>query len=83
MFNGVRIPQIFRNMISIYKTIKEECRKVIIATNGNPLNRDITPIYERFKPVCGLEVVTHVQNALNFFRFSPTQAKFRKKYGYE
>ena len=69
-------------MTSIYKAIKEECRKVIIATNGNVLNRDITPIYDKFKPVCGLDVVTHVQNAMNFFRFFPTQAKFRQAHNY-
>lgn len=56
-------------MKSIYKAIKEECRKVIIATNGNPLNRDITPIYDKFKPFCGLDVVPHVQNAMSYFRF--------------
>lgn len=69
-------------MASIYNIIKQEVRKVIIATDGKPLNRDITPLYARFEPVCGLAVVTHVQNALDLFRFAPTQAKFRDKYGY-
>lgn len=72
----------FATMASIYNIIKQEVRKIIIATNGKPLNRDITPLYSRFEPVCGLAVVTHVQNALDFFRFAPTQAMFRDKYGY-
>lgn len=69
-------------MNPIYKAIKDECRKVIIATNGNPLNRDVTPIINKFKPICGLDAVTHVQNAMSYFRFSPTQAKFRQAYNY-
>lgn len=69
-------------MATIYNIIKKEIRKVIIDTKGKPLNRDITPLYAKYKPLCGLNAVTHVQNALDFFRFSPTQAKFRETYGY-
>lgn len=69
-------------MPTIYNIIKKEVRKVIIDTKGKPLNRDITPLYAKFKPLCGLDAVTHVQNALDFFRFSPTQARFRETYGY-
>lgn len=70
-------------MNDTYKAIRNEIKNVIIAKNGNVLNADILPIYDRFKPIVGRSVVTMVQDALSHFRFSPSQANFRTKYNFQ
>lgn len=70
-------------MTHIYNQVKEEIKELIIARNGKLLNRDITPIYEKYKPIVGLGIVTLTQNACNYFRYDPSQEEFRKQYNYE
>lgn len=70
-------------MESIEKKVRDEIRELIIEKNGKLFNRDITPIYQRYKPVVGNSIVTIILNACNYFRFDPSQAEFRKQYNYE
>lgn len=70
-------------MKNLTKEIRNEVKGIIIANNGVVLNADLEKIYKRFRVVAGNEVVSMVQNALSYFRFSPQQAEFRKKYNYQ
>ena len=84
MFNraGNR-PQSFATMKNLTKEIRNEVKGIIIANNGVVLNADVVAIYDRFHHLVGNEIVSMVQNAISYFRFSPQQAEFRKKYNYQ
>lgn len=70
-------------MEAIEKQVREEIRELIIAKNGKLFNRDITPIYQKYKPIVGQRIITITMNACCFFRFDPSQSEFRKLYNYE
>lgn len=70
-------------MKNLTKEIRNEVKGIIIANNGVVLNADLEKVYKHFRVVAGKEVVSMVQNALSYFRFSPQQAEFRKKYNYQ
>lgn len=70
-------------MKNLTKEIRNEVKGIIIANNGVVLNADLEKVYKHFCVVAGKEVVSMVQNALSYFRFSPQQAEFRKKYNYQ
>jgi len=70
-------------MKNLTKEIRNEVKGIIIANNGVVLNADLEKVYKHFRVVAGNEVVSMVQNALSYFRFSPQQAEFRKKYNYQ
>lgn len=70
-------------MKNLTKEIRNEIKGIIIANNGVVLNADVEKVYNRFRVVAGREVVSMVQNAISYFRFSPQQAEFRKKYNYQ
>lgn len=70
-------------MKNLTKEIRNEVKGIIIANNGVVLNADLEKVYKHFRVIAGKEVVSMVQNALSYFRFSPQQAEFRKKYNYQ
>lgn len=70
-------------MKNLTKEIRNEVKGIIIANNGVVLNADLEKVYKHFRVIAGNEVVSMVQNALSYFRFSPQQAEFRKKYNYQ
>ena len=70
-------------MKNLTKEIRNEVKGIIIANNGVVLNADLEKVYKHFRLIAGKEVVSMVQNALSYFRFSPQQAEFRKKYNYQ
>lgn len=84
MFNraGNR-PQSFATMKNLNKQIRNEIKKIIIANNGEIQNADVVRIYDLFRPVVGINVVSMVQNAISYFRYSPQQAVFRNKYNFK
>ena len=58
-------------MKNLTKEIRNEIKGIIIANNGVVLNADVEKVYNRFRVVAGREVVSMVQNAISYFRFSP------------
>lgn len=70
-------------MKNLTKEIRNEIKGIIIANNGVVLNADVEKVYNHFRVVAGREVVSMVQNAISYFRFSPQQAEFRKKYNFQ
>ena len=84
MFNraGNR-PQSFATMNNLTNQIRNEIKGIIIANKGGVLNADLVAIYDRFHHLVGNEIVSMVQNAISYFRFSPQQAEFRKKYNFQ
>lgn len=76
-------PQSFATMKNLTKQIRNEIKDIIIANKGVVLNADVVAIYDRFRPLAGIEIVSMVQNAISYFRFSPQQAEFRKKYNFQ
>lgn len=70
-------------MKGIKKLVRNEVKELIISNNGDLRNKHITPIISRYKPFVGSSIVTIVQNACNYFLFSPTQEAFRQKYNYK
>ena len=57
--------------------LKKAIKNIIIAQNGKLYNFNIITIQKAFG-VSG----TAIQNAINYFQYSPTQAKFREKYNF-
>jgi hypothetical protein len=70
-------------MKNLTKEIRNEIKGIIIANKGVVLNADVVAIYDRFRPLAGIEIVSIVQNAISYFRFSPQQEEFRKKYNFQ
>lgn len=62
-------------MKNLKAQLRAEIKKVIIETNGNVLNAHINAIREKYN--CG---ACAVQNAYDYFQYSPQQAAFRAKY---
>lgn len=70
-------------MDKIKKEVRKIAKDMIVSKNGEEiLNRDITPIYHKYYPIIGSSIVTIVQDAFNFFKYSPSQEEFRRKYNY-
>lgn len=59
------------------KEVREEIKKTIIAQGGKLYNFNINNI----RKVYGVDGTT-IQNAINYFQFSPQQAKFRATYNF-
>lgn len=70
-------------MKNLTKQLRNEIKSIIIANKGEILNADIVRLYDRFQPIAGINVVSMVQNAISYFRFSPQQAQFRAKYNFQ
>ena len=66
-------------MKTLNKIIREAVRKHIISSNGRPNNVLANELCAKY-PFPG--VVTMIQNAYSYFRFSKCQRSFRLKYGY-
>lgn len=69
--------------IQLRKIVKD----IIIKRNGNVRNSDISRLHDKYYITDarsgGLnEIVTKVQNQINYFRHSHSQAEFRKKYNF-
>ena len=58
------------------KEIRAEVKKLLIAKNGKMINADWTALTQQFNIT-----YTDIQNAYNYFRFSPQQRAFRELYG--
>ena len=67
-------------MRTITQIIRDEVKQVIIANNGVVKCADIANLHSKYRNISG--VVTMVQNAISYFRFSPQQANFREKYNF-
>lgn len=59
------------------KELKALIKKTIIAQNGKLYNFNVNNIRNKYN-VDG----TAIQNAINYFQFSPQQAKFRETYNF-
>ena len=59
------------------KQIREEVKKAIIAQNGKLYNFNLNNIQK----IYGCDAVD-LQNAVNYFRLSPQQKKFRETYNF-
>ena len=80
---NININQIVSKMKGIKKIVRKEVRGLIIANNGDLKNEHINPIIARYEPFFGLNIVTIVQAACSYFRFSSQQEAFRNKYNYQ
>lgn len=61
-------------MRSEIKELREEVKNIIMQHGmSHVYNKHIIHLYDRY---CG----TDIQNAFNYFQYSPTQAKFRDLY---
>jgi DUF1009 family protein len=70
----------FLGMRTIQQIIRNDVKAMIIANNGTVKNYDLTRLYDKYRNE--VHIVTLVQNALSYFRFSPQQAYFRAKYNF-
>lgn len=57
--------------------LRKEVKKIIIAQNGEIYNYNLNNL----KAAYGVDV-TMLQNAVNYFEYSPQQAAFREKYNF-
>ena len=57
------------------KEIRAEVKKLLVAKNGKMINADWTALVQQFNIS-----YTDIQNAYNYFRFSPQQSTFRATY---
>lgn len=69
--------------IQLRKIVKD----IIIRKKGNVTNKDISPLYDKYYITYsrsnGLnEIGTAIQSQLSYFRYSPSQTEFRKKYNF-
>lgn len=76
----------FRRVITRIQ-LRKIVKDIIIKKKGNVLSKDITPLYEKYyigdARFGGFNNITMaVQGELNYFRYSPSQAAFRKKYNW-
>lgn len=69
--------------IQLRKIVKD----IIIRKKGNVTNKDISPLYDKYYITYSRsngfnEIGTAIQSQLSYFRYSPSQAEFRKKYNF-
>jgi hypothetical protein len=60
------------------KEVRQRVKDAIIAQDGKLYNYN----YNNLKKLYGIDVI-QFQNAANYFRHSPQQEAFRKKYNYQ
>lgn len=60
------------------KQVREEIKNVIIAQGGQIYNFNLNNLHEAYGFTYG-----EMQNAMNYFSYSPQQAKFREQYNYK
>lgn len=59
------------------KEIRNEVKKIIIAQDGKLYNYNFNNLKAAYNVSC-----VDLQNAMNYFRYSPQQKSFREKYNF-